>query len=86
MGRPPVPENKKKIPISVSLKKSSIDLIEKTDNASHFVDTSIESINAVMQIVLKLRAGSMSLEDAMESIEDAADIWESEFDETEDYD
>lgn len=85
MGRPKLRDEKKKVQMSVSLSKSVVDLAEKTDNASHFLDTSAQSMNAVRLAVTQLREKAISLEVALELIEDAADVWAAEFDESEEY-
>lgn len=43
------------------------------------------SMQAMATLIADLRAKRVSLEAAMEEIEDLVDIWEAEFDETEDY-
>lgn len=85
MGRPKLKEEKKRVSVNVTLSTRSILLADKTDNKSKFIDKSILGMSALAELVAQLRSKSISLEAAMEGIEDLTDIWESEFDETEDY-
>ncbi len=85
MGRPKIKEEKKRVSLNVTLSANAIELAEKTDNKSKFLDKSVLSMAALSQLVSQLRTRGISLEDAMEEVEDLVDVWESEFDETEDY-
>ena len=85
MGRPKMQDEKKKIQMSVSLSKTVAGLAESTGNSSHFLDTSVQSIRAISLALKRLQEKQITLETAMELFEDAADIWEAEFDATEDY-
>jgi ABC-type protease/lipase transport system fused ATPase/permease subunit len=48
----------------------------------HAVTTSIETCRVLSRVVGALRSGTTTLEEALESLEDAADIWDAEFDES----
>lgn len=85
MGRPKMKEEKRRVSLNVTLSSSAIDLAEKTENKSKFIDKSVLSMSVLAQLISQLRGGGLSLEKAMEEIEDLVDVWESEFDESEDY-
>lgn len=83
VGRPKMKDEKKKVQFSCSLSKSVIELAEKTENKSHFIDTSVQCSRALAIAVKALRDKTMSLEEAMVEIEDIADVWAAEFEESE---
>jgi len=83
IGRPKMKKQNRKISVSVSLTPSVALLLEKTENKSHFIDTSVQTSRAVAMAIQALREKRITLEEAMEQIEDAADIWTSEFEESE---
>lgn len=85
IGRPKMKEAKKRVQLSVSLAPNVAQLAEKTENKSKFLDNSVMSIQAVAMVIAKFRKKDMSLEEAMIELEDLVDVWESEFDETEDF-
>ena len=82
MARPKIKEEKRRIQLSVSLSPSVMNLADKVENKSHFLDTSVETSHAVSIIIRALKDKTISFEEALEQIEDAADIWEAEFDES----
>lgn len=85
VGRPKMKEAKKRVPMSVSVAPKVIELAESTENKSKFIETSVLSMSAIAELMKKLRAKELSLESFMEEIEDLSDVWESSFDESEDF-
>lgn len=82
MGRPKLKDELKRGHVSISVKKSVDALAAATPNKSHFYETSVESCQALALIVNRLRSKKLTTQAAMEEIEDIADIWAAEFDET----
>lgn len=85
MSRPKMKDEKKRITISISVAPDVAELAEKTDNKSKFIDRSVHGMRATAMIIAQLRKREISLEAAMEEIEDYADIWEASFDEVVEY-
>jgi hypothetical protein len=81
MGRPKLKDELRRSHVSISVKKAVEELAAATPNKSHFYETSVESCRALALIVGRLRSKKLTLEVAMEEIEDIADIWLAEFDE-----
>lgn len=82
MGRPKLKEELKRAHVSISVKKTIEELASSTPNKSHFYETSVEACQALALVVNRLRSKKMTLEIAIEEIEDIADIWAAEFDES----
>lgn len=82
MGRPKLSEEKKRVAVSISVGRTIAELAERTENQSHFYQTSVECCRALTMTVNELRSKRIDLETAMEQLEDVADIWEAEFDES----
>lgn len=82
VGRPKMKEAKKRVAISVSLSPSVIELCEKAENKSHFIDISVQTSRALSMVIQKLRARELTMETALEELEDVADIWEAELEES----
>lgn len=82
MGRPKLKDELKRSHVSISVKKTIEQLASATPNKSHFYETSVECCQALALIVDRLRAKKLTLAAAMEEIEDIADIWTAEFDDT----
>lgn len=82
VGRPKMKEEKKRVAISVSLSPSVFALCEQAENKSHFIDVSVQSSKALAMIIQKFRAKDLSMKAALEELEDVADIWEAELDES----
>ena len=82
MARPKLKEEKRRVQLSVSLSPAVMTLADKVDNKSHFLETSVETCQALALILRSLKNRKISVDDAMEQLEDAADIWEAEFDES----
>ena len=80
MGRPKLKDELKRGHVSISVKKTVDALAAATPNKSHFYETSVESCQALALIVTRLRAKKLTLQAAMEDIEDIVDIWTAEFD------
>ncbi len=82
MGRPKLKEELKRAHVSISVKKTIEELASSTSNKSHFYETSVEACQALALVVSRLRSKKLTLEMAIEEIEDIADIWAAEFDES----
>jgi len=82
MARPRLSDQKKKVAVSISVSREMAELAEATGNSSHFFQTSAECGRALALLVQKLRVKALSLKEAMEDVEDIADIWMREFDGT----
>lgn len=82
MGRPRLKENQKKMTLSISLDPELLALAEKTSNKSHFIETSIQACESLRIVLGDLRAKKISQETALEKLEDVADVWEAEFDDS----
>jgi hypothetical protein len=81
VGRPKLKDELKRGHVSISVKKTVDALAAATPNKSHFYETSVESCQALALIIGRLRAKKLTLQAAMEEVEDIADIWTAEFDE-----
>ena len=79
IGRPKLKDKIKRGHVRISVKKTVVALAAATPNKSHFYETSVESCQALALIVTRLRAKKLTLQAAMEEIEDIADIWTAEF-------
>lgn len=86
MSRPKMKEEKRRISVSLSLSPEAIELMEKTENKSRFTEDSMLGMKAISKVMSDLKMKTMSLEDALEDIEDLVDVWASGLDsEIEDY-
>ena len=82
MARPRMAEKKKRVAMSISVSPVVSAMAEKAEGGkSHFMETSVQIAQAVATAYRRYQKNEISVEDFMERAEDAADIWEAEFDE-----
>jgi len=82
MARPKLKEAQKRVACSISVPKKIDALAGRTANKSHFYETAVECAQALALAVAELRKDRMAVRDFLDEIEDVADIWNAEFDET----
>ncbi len=81
MGRPKLKDAKKKVTVSISVSRAVAELAAKTENQSHFYQTSVECCRALAVALGALREGR-DVADALEEIGDIGAIWMAEFDDS----
>lgn len=82
MARPKMAEKKKRVAMSISVSPVVSGMAERAESGkSHFMETSVQMAQAVATAFRRYQKNKISREEFMERVEDAADIWEGEFDE-----
>jgi hypothetical protein len=82
MGRPKMNEAKKKISLNVSLSPQIMEVLNRVENKSSMVDRCVGIASGVSEVFKALRDKTMTLEDALEELEDFASIYEAQFEES----
>ena len=81
MGRPNFKAEKKRVDVTISVRKDVVALAKKSDNASRVYENSVHICQSISVLMKKLKAGKADINDVIEDISDLMSLWESRFEE-----